>query len=106
LRNFAHAAPIAARNEMADRNKERAARNRDLIASMAAPPTRAQILVELDLEITDAIRFATGQRGNRRVMFRGLVLVGGGGFSGAGAPTADGESSGGGVIVCFLPPVS
>jgi hypothetical protein len=68
--------------------------------------TRAQILVELDLEITDAIRFATGQRGNRRVMFRGLVLVGGGGFSGAGAPTADGESSGGGVIVCFLPPVS
>jgi hypothetical protein len=44
---------------MADREKERAARNRDLIARMSVPPTKAQILDELDLEISDAIHLAT-----------------------------------------------
>jgi hypothetical protein len=43
---------------MADREKDRAARNRDLIARMGAPPTRAQILAELDFEIGDALQLA------------------------------------------------
>jgi hypothetical protein len=43
---------------MADREKERAARNRDFIAQMAAPPTQARLLAELQLEITDAVQLA------------------------------------------------
>jgi hypothetical protein len=43
---------------MADREKEGAARNRDFIAQMAAPPTQAQLLAELQLEITDAVQLA------------------------------------------------
>jgi hypothetical protein len=40
---------------MTDREKERSARNKSLIARMAAAPTEAQILAELDLEISHAI---------------------------------------------------
>jgi hypothetical protein len=43
---------------MADGEKERAARNRALLARMGAPPTKAQVLSELDLEISDAINLA------------------------------------------------
>jgi hypothetical protein len=40
---------------MADGENERTARNRALLARMGAPPTKAQVLSELDLEISDAI---------------------------------------------------
>jgi hypothetical protein len=43
---------------MAERDEERTARNSALIAQMAAPPTKAQILAELALEISDAINLA------------------------------------------------
>jgi hypothetical protein len=43
---------------MDDAEKERAERNKDLVARMCAPPTRAQILAEIDLEIGDAIHLA------------------------------------------------
>jgi hypothetical protein len=43
---------------MADGEKERTARNRALLARMGAPPTKAQVLSELDLEISDAINLA------------------------------------------------
>ncbi len=38
--------------------RERDARNNALIARLRAPPTKAQILGELDLEISDAIDLA------------------------------------------------
>jgi hypothetical protein len=38
--------------------RERDARNKALIARLAAPPTKAQILAELALEISDAIDLA------------------------------------------------
>jgi ADP-heptose:LPS heptosyltransferase len=43
---------------MDEREKDRAARNRGLIARMGGPPTKAQILAELDLEITDTLNLA------------------------------------------------
>jgi hypothetical protein len=43
---------------MADREKERAARNKNLMARMCVAPTKAQILAELDREICDAINSA------------------------------------------------
>jgi hypothetical protein len=43
---------------MANREEKRTARNRDLLARMSVPPTRAQILAEIDLDISDAIRLA------------------------------------------------
>jgi hypothetical protein len=43
---------------MSDREQERSARNRDLIARLSAPPTEAQILAEIDLEISDALDHA------------------------------------------------
>ncbi len=43
---------------MVDCEKERTARNKDVIARMCVTPTKAQILSELDLEISDAINFA------------------------------------------------
>jgi hypothetical protein len=43
---------------MADREKERAARNKAVIARMGVPPTMARILAELDLEISDALQLA------------------------------------------------
>jgi hypothetical protein len=43
---------------MTDRDKDRAARNRDLLAGMGAPPTQVQVLAEIDLEITDLIQLA------------------------------------------------
>jgi hypothetical protein len=43
---------------MADGEKERTARNRALLARMGAPPTQAQVLAELDLEISGAINLA------------------------------------------------
>jgi hypothetical protein len=43
---------------MADDKKERTARNRALLARMGAPPTKAQVLTELDLEINDATNLA------------------------------------------------
>jgi hypothetical protein len=43
---------------MADGEKERTARNWALLARMEAPPTKAQVLTELDLEISDAINLA------------------------------------------------
>jgi hypothetical protein len=44
---------------MPDREAERTARNRELIARMSTAPTKAQILAELDLEIDDALQLAT-----------------------------------------------
>ena len=44
---------------MADPEKDKAGRNRDVIARMSVPPNKAQILAELGLEIGDAIRLAT-----------------------------------------------
>jgi hypothetical protein len=38
---------------------ERGAHNKALIARLGAPPTKAQILAEIDLEISDAIGLAT-----------------------------------------------
>jgi hypothetical protein len=43
---------------MADGEK-RTARNRDLLARLGAPPTNAQILAEIDREISDALHIAT-----------------------------------------------
>jgi hypothetical protein len=43
---------------MAYREKDRAARNRDLIARLGAAPTRAQVLAELDFEIGDTLQLA------------------------------------------------
>jgi hypothetical protein len=43
---------------MADGEKERTARNRALLARMGAGPTKAQVLTEIDLEISDAINLA------------------------------------------------
>jgi hypothetical protein len=41
-----------------EKEKERTARNRALLARMEAAPTKAQVLSELDLEISDAINLA------------------------------------------------
>jgi hypothetical protein len=38
--------------------RERDARNKALLARLEAPPTKTQILAELDLEISDAIDLA------------------------------------------------
>jgi hypothetical protein len=43
---------------MADREEDRTARNKALIARLGAPPAKAQILAELDLEISGAIDLA------------------------------------------------
>jgi hypothetical protein len=43
---------------MADGEIERTAQGRDLIARMSATPTTAQILAEIDLEISDALQLA------------------------------------------------
>jgi hypothetical protein len=43
---------------MADGEKERTARNRALLSRMGAPPTKAQVLTEIDFEIGDAIQLA------------------------------------------------
>jgi hypothetical protein len=43
---------------MADGEEERTARNKALLARMGAPPTRAQVLTEIDLEIGGAINLA------------------------------------------------
>jgi hypothetical protein len=43
---------------MADDEKERTARNRALLSRMGAAPTKAQVLTEIDLEISDAINLA------------------------------------------------
>jgi hypothetical protein len=43
---------------MTDRDKEREARNKALIARLAQPPSTARILEEIDLEISDALHFA------------------------------------------------
>jgi hypothetical protein len=40
---------------MADRDKARFERNQNLIACMAAPPTRAQLLARLDEELNEAM---------------------------------------------------
>jgi hypothetical protein len=44
---------------VADREQERSARNQTLIARMAAPPTKAHILAELDREIDEALQLVT-----------------------------------------------
>jgi hypothetical protein len=44
---------------MADREAERTARNKGLLARLTVPPTNAQVLAELDLEISDALQLAT-----------------------------------------------
>jgi hypothetical protein len=43
---------------MADGENERTTRNRALLARMGAPPTKAQVLTEIDFEIGDAIQLA------------------------------------------------
>jgi hypothetical protein len=43
---------------MADGENERTARNRALLSRMGAPPTKAQVLTEIDFEIGDAIQLA------------------------------------------------
>jgi hypothetical protein len=44
---------------MTDRDKERDARNKALLARLGAPPSTARILEEIDIEISDALHFAT-----------------------------------------------
>jgi hypothetical protein len=44
---------------MPDHEQDRSARNRALIAGMATPPTKAQILAELDFEIDEALKLVT-----------------------------------------------
>jgi hypothetical protein len=44
---------------MTDRDKERDARNKALLARLGAPPSAARILDEIDVEISDALQFAT-----------------------------------------------
>jgi hypothetical protein len=58
---------------MADRDRERFERNQNLIARMAAPPTRAQLLAQLDEELNEAIDLAV--RLNERTTARGLRMV-------------------------------
>jgi hypothetical protein len=43
---------------MTEGERDRTARNRALLARMGAPPTKAQVLSEIDLEISDAINLA------------------------------------------------
>jgi hypothetical protein len=43
---------------MADGEEERTARSRALLTRIGAPPTKDQVLTELDLEISDAINLA------------------------------------------------
>jgi hypothetical protein len=43
---------------MADGEEDRTARNKALLARMGAPPTRAQVLAEIELEISDATNLA------------------------------------------------
>ena len=44
---------------MADRGRERAERNRDLLAGMLSPPNKAQVLAEIEVEIGNLIELAT-----------------------------------------------
>jgi hypothetical protein len=44
---------------MTDRDKERDARNKALIARLGATSSTAQILDEIEVEISDALHFAT-----------------------------------------------
>jgi hypothetical protein len=44
---------------MTDRDKERDARNKALLARLGAPPSTPRILEEIDIEISDALHFAT-----------------------------------------------
>ena len=44
---------------MTDPDKERDSRNKALLARLGAPPSTAQILEEIDAEISDALHFAT-----------------------------------------------
>jgi hypothetical protein len=53
-----------------DREKERAARNKAVIARMGVPPTMARILAELDLEISDALQLAAARRDDGAVIGR------------------------------------
>jgi hypothetical protein len=41
-----------------DGENERTARNKALLSRMGAPPTKAEVLAEIDLEIRDAIQLA------------------------------------------------
>jgi hypothetical protein len=43
---------------MADGENERTARNRALLSRMGVPPTKAQVLTEIDFEIGGAIHLA------------------------------------------------
>jgi hypothetical protein len=58
---------------MADRDKELFERNQTLIARMAVPPTRAQILAQIDEGLREAIQLAV--RLNDRNLVRGLRMV-------------------------------
>jgi len=58
---------------MADRDKERFERNQNLIARRAAPPTRAQLLAQLDEDLNEAIDLAVQL--NERTTVRGLRMV-------------------------------
>ena len=58
---------------MADRDKERFERNQNLIARMAAPPTRAELLAQLDEELNEALDLAVQL--NERTTVRGLRMV-------------------------------
>jgi hypothetical protein len=58
---------------MADRDKELFERNQTLIARMAVPPTRAQILAQIDEGLREAIQLAVGL--NDRNLVRGLRMA-------------------------------
>jgi hypothetical protein len=58
---------------MADRDKELFERNQTLIARMAVPPTRAQILSQIDEKLREVIQL--GVRLNDRDLVRGLRMV-------------------------------
>ncbi len=47
---------------MADDENERAERNKNLIARLIAPPTTAQVMAEIDLEIGDALELAVSAK--------------------------------------------
>jgi hypothetical protein len=60
-------------NRVADSNKGRFARNEALIARMGVPPTREQVLDEIELEIVDAMRLS--EAADFPVLMRALWAV-------------------------------
>ena len=58
---------------MTDRDKERFERNQKVIARMGVPPTRAELLANIDEELREVIQLAV--RLKERTLVRGLQMV-------------------------------